>query len=268
MTRLDSAEKWKKVTITLAELTPASATPGASLDLPATIEMRVVRSDASSSASGAVLLDSVTVALPAVRHDGGKYEADSWMGVATESVAEWAKVSIELAISLIGLMMLWLGLMKIAEEAGLVRLLARAVKPVMVFLFPDIPADSPAMGAILMNIAANMLGLGNAATPLGIKAMKEMQKDNPSSTYASNSQCMLLAVNTSSVIILPAGIIAYRAAQGSVELMKFWPVMLATTAISTTVAVVVCKLLEKLPIFAVPADALDNVGIAAQENDA
>ena len=97
----------------------------------------------------------------------------------TQAAIDMAKVSVEIAIGLIGIMALWLGVMKIAEESGLISLIARAVKPIMVRLFPDVPADHPAMGSIVLNMSANMLGLGNAATPLGLKAMEELQELNP-----------------------------------------------------------------------------------------
>ncbi len=173
------------------------------------------------------------------------------MGVMTASAGDWAETAISLAINLIGIMMLWLGLMKIAEAAGLVQIIARAVKPVMVFLFPGIPADGPAMGAIVMNVAANMLGLGNAATPLGLKAMQELQELNENKEYASNAMCMLLSINTSGVTLIPATIIGFRVAQGSSD-MLFWPLMIISTTCSTIVAVTVCKILEKLPAFRIP----------------
>lgn len=198
-------------------------------------------------------IESAALSFPRVVKVGNSsLESKSWMGVITASTARWAEISIDLAIGLIGIMMLWLGLMRIAEAAGLVQLLAKLVKPLMVRLYPDLPPEGEAMGAIIMNIAANMLGLGNAATPLGLKAMEEIQKVNPNKEYASNAMCMLLAMNTSSVTLITPTIIAYRVSTGSTEIMKFWPVMIGATLISTTVAITVCKILEKLPMFAVP----------------
>jgi len=104
----------------------------------------------------------------------------------------------------------------------------------------------------LMNISANMLGLGNAATPIGLKAMEELQKLNQNREYASNAMCMLLAINTSSVELIPAAIIGYRAAAGSTDIMRFWPLMVLTTVTSTVVAVIVCKFCERLRVFKVP----------------
>lgn len=202
---------------------------------------------------GELRLEEVRLTFPRKSLAQGGYSAESWMGVITESSAKRAEGAISLAISLIGIMMLWLGLMRIAEKAGMVQMLARGLRPVLTRLFPELPPDGEAMGAIVMNIAANMLGLGNAATPLGIKAMEEMQKVNPNKEYASNSMCMLLAINTSSVTLIPPTIIAVRAATGSTNLMAFWPLMIGTTIFSTIMAVLACKLLEKLPMYRIPA---------------
>lgn len=167
----------------------------------------------------------------------------------TEAAIDSAETAVELAIGLIGIMALWLGIMKIAEEGGLVRLLAKAVKPVMVRLFPDVPAEHPAMGSMLMNIAANILGLGNAATPLGLKAMIELQKINPHKETASNAMCTFLALNTSSLTLIPATIIGLRAAADSQNPTEvIGPIIVPTTA-STIAAIIAVKLLEKLPVF-------------------
>ena len=120
----------------------------------------------------------------------------------TDALMSNADTAVELSMGLIGMMALWLGLMKIAEEAGLVKLIGNALKPAMKFLFPDVPKDHPAMGSMVMNIAANILGLGNAATPLGIKAMKELKDLNEEKDTASNAMCMFLAINTSSVTLV------------------------------------------------------------------
>jgi spore maturation protein A len=168
----------------------------------------------------------------------------------TQAAIDMAKVSVEIAIGLIGIMALWLGVMKIAEESGLISLIARAVKPVMIRLFPDVPADHPAMGSIVLNMSANMLGLGNAATPLGLKAMEELQELNPEKGTATNAMVMFLAINTSSVqFILPATVVALM---GGVSSQIFIPTILATTC-STVAAVVAVKFLEKRKRFAVDA---------------
>lgn len=167
----------------------------------------------------------------------------------TEAAIDSAETAVELAIGLIGIMALWLGIMKIAEEGGLVRLLAKAVKPVMVRLFPDVPAEHPAMGSMLMNIAANILGLGNAATPLGLKAMIELQKINPHKETASNAMCTFLALNTSSLTLIPATIIGLRAAADSQNPTEVIGPIIVATKVSTIAAIIAVKLLEKLPVF-------------------
>jgi len=119
------------------------------------------------------------------------------------------------ALSLVGVLALWMGLMRVAEEAGLVRWIARLATPVLRRLFPGVPAHHPAMGAIVMNVAANVLGLGNAATPFGIRAMQELEALNPHPGTASDAQAMLCALNTASVQLVPATVIALRVAAGS-----------------------------------------------------
>ena len=166
--------------------------------------------------------------------------------VSTAAI-EWAETAVELSLGLIGVMALWLGLMKIAEEAGIVRGMGLLVKPIMVRLFPEVPADHPAMGSIVANMAANFFGLGNAATPLGIKAMQELQDLNENKEEASNAMVMFLAINTSSVTLISSSTIAYRSAAGAANPADIiGPTIIATT-VSTTVAIIACKLLEKLP---------------------
>jgi len=162
-----------------------------------------------------------------------------------------AKASVELAIGLIGIMALWLGLMRIAEESGLVKIFARAVRPLMVRLFPEVPPDHPAMGAMVMNIAANMLGLGNAATPLGLKAMQELQKLNKVKDTATNAMAMFMALNTSSVTFIPATVIGIRAAANSSNPAEIIGPVIVATGVSTTVAIIMTKFLQKLPKYRV-----------------
>ncbi|MBN1604292.1 MAG: spore maturation protein [Chitinispirillaceae bacterium] len=165
------------------------------------------------------------------------------MDVITKASFDSAKNAVTLAFNLIGAMALWLGIMKVAEHAGLMKIIAKAIRPVMVWLFPDVPAEHPAMSAMIMNMAANMLGLGNAATPMGIKAMTELEKINPNKGTATNSMCLFLAVNTSSVTILPLGVIAVRAAAGATTPSAILIPAILATVISTTVAIIVSKLL-------------------------
>lgn len=137
------------------------------------------------------------------------------MKEVTSSALNYAATAVNIALGLIGIMALWLGVMKIAEEAGLIKIIARVVRPITRFLFPDVPSDHPAMGAMIMNISANMLGLGNAATPFGLKAMEELNKLNTQKDTASNAMCTFLAINTAGLTLIPAQAIAVRAAAGS-----------------------------------------------------
>ena len=164
----------------------------------------------------------------------------------TSGAFNMSKTSIEIAIGLIGLMMLWLGLMKLAEESGLINIIARLVKPLMIRLFPGVPADHPAMGAMIMNISANMLGLGNAATPLGLKAMMELQKLNDSDEVATDAMATFLALNASSVTIIPSTVIGIRVATGSADPARVIGTILFATTCSTIVALVLAKLLGKM----------------------
>ncbi|MGL5955136.1 MAG: nucleoside recognition domain-containing protein, partial [Brevinema sp.] len=133
----------------------------------------------------------------------------------TDASIEYSKLSVELAIGLIGTIALWCGLMRVAEEAGLVKVLGRALRPIMIRLFPDVPPDHPAMGSMVANIAANMFGLGNAATPLGLKAMKDLQTLTDDKETATNAMVMFLAINTSSVTLISSSILAMRVAADS-----------------------------------------------------
>ena len=161
------------------------------------------------------------------------------------SALDNAKVAVELALGLIGVMALWLGLMKIAEEAGLVRFIARILRPVLTRLFPEVPPDHPAMGSMLANIAANMLGLGNSATALGLRAMQDLQEINPDKDSASNTMATFLAINTSSVTIIPATVIAIRVSAGSTAPTEIIGPVLVATGVSTTVAIIVARLLQR-----------------------
>lgn len=166
-----------------------------------------------------------------------------------KAVTDSAKLGFEVAIGLTGIMSLWLGIMSIATASGLVTKLSNLLKPILRRLFPDIPVDHPAMGAMVMNIAANMLGLANAATPFGLQAMKELQSLNKNVTVATNSMCTFLAINTSSVQLIPATAIAFLAANGSTNPSSvIFSSLIATTA-STIVALIAVRQLSKLPMF-------------------
>ncbi len=163
----------------------------------------------------------------------------------TATIITTAGDAVSLAIGLIGVMALFLGLMKVAEEGGLLKLAARGIRPLLIRLFPEVPAEHPAMGAMVMNLSANLLGLGNAATPFGIKAMQELDTLNPESGVATDAMALFLAINTSSVTLLPTGVIALRAAAGSSNAAGILPTTLCATIFSTTVAILSAKLLAR-----------------------
>jgi spore maturation protein SpmA len=163
--------------------------------------------------------------------------AQSPMEALTQAVIESAAGSVELALGLIGVMTLFLGLVKVAEAGGLLSVLARLIRPLMVRLFPDVPSNHPAMGAMILNISANALGLGNAATPFGIRAMQELDKLNSRPGTATDAMVLFLAINTSNVTLLPSGIIALRAAGGSGDPAGILPTTLFATSCSTLVAI-------------------------------
>ncbi len=166
----------------------------------------------------------------------------------TNSALDYAGIAVNIALGLIGIMALWLGVMKVAEDAGLIKIIANSVKPLTKFLFPDVPPDHPAMGSIIMNMAANMLGLGNAATPFGLKAMEELQTLNKDKNTATNAMVTFLAVNTAGLTLIPVTAIAIRAAAGSSN-----PAIIIGTSIfgalcATTVGITATKIMEKFPI--------------------
>ena len=171
--------------------------------------------------------------------------------VAQEGI-KGAREAVEIALKLIGVMAMWLGLMRLAEKAGLVQVLARSIRPLMRRLFPDVPPDHPAMGSMMMNMAANILGIGNAATPLGLRAMRDLQQINPHHATASNAMCTFLAINTSSIQLIPANQIALLAAAGSLNPTAIIGTALVATTVSTAVGITSVKVLEKLPWFRLP----------------
>jgi len=166
----------------------------------------------------------------------------------TNAALKYASLAVNISLGLIGIMALWLGVMKIAEEAGLIAIIANVLKPITKRLFSDIPVDHPAMGAMIMNISANMLGLGNAATPFGLKAMEELDKLNPNKGTATNAMCTFLAINTGGLTLIPATAIAVRAAAGSTEPAIIIGTSIFASACATIVGVTAAKTLEKFPI--------------------
>ncbi|SFP04521.1 Spore maturation protein SpmA [Ruminobacter amylophilus] len=163
-----------------------------------------------------------------------------------------ADLSVKVIIGLLGMTCLWMGIASIMESAGLTAKLARVLEPLFRVIMPDIPKGHPAIGSITMNMSANMLGLDNAATPFGIRAMKDMQTLNGSSDTASNSQIMFLVINTSAITIFPVSIIMYRTQFGSASPTDVFLPLLLTSAVSTTVGFLVTALIQKINIFKVP----------------
>jgi spore maturation protein A len=163
----------------------------------------------------------------------------------TKGAIDSAKTAVEISIGLVGVMALWLGIMRIAEASGLVMLLGRMLRPVMRLLFPDVPAEHPAGGAIVLSVAANMLGLNNAATPLSIKAMEELQSLNPHKETATNSMVTFMALTTSGVQLIPANMIGVLAAAGSKNPTWIISTTLIATFIGTVAAVLSAKVLQR-----------------------
>lgn len=165
------------------------------------------------------------------------------------SVTDSTKAAFELALGMTGIMTFWLGLMKVAEASGLMQILARLLRPLMARLFPDVPSDHPAMGAIVLHFTANMLGLANAATPIGLRAMNELEKINKTPGTASNAMCVFMAMNTTCIQLIPATAISYLAAAGA----KYPTDIIVTSFIGTCIAMFVsimcAKIFEKLPFF-------------------
>lgn len=168
--------------------------------------------------------------------------------VVTQAAIGGAESAVALSFKLIGVMCLWLGIMRIAEKAGIIKIISIILGPVIRFLFPSIPANHPAMGSIVMTISANMMGLGNAATPLGIKAMQELQKLNRGSETASEAMCTLLALCTTGFTLIPATIIALRSAAGSVNPTEIVGTTILVSFTATVMAITVdwiCRSLSK-----------------------
>ncbi len=186
----------------------------------------------------AVLVLLVTISLVAAAVNGR-------VGALTAAITSSAQSAVTLSLGLVGVMALWLGLSKVAEEAGLVTLLGRAARPILRRLFPEVPADHPAMGAMVMNVAANVLGLDNAATPFGLEAMRRLDELNPRRGTASDAQALFCALNSASLQLLPATVLGLRAAAGARNPGDvIGPTLLATSCAALT-AVVSAKLLRR-----------------------
>ena len=194
----------------------------------------------------------------------------AWLGKTGEltlALFDESKSAVMLAIGLIGSMAFWLGMMKVLEEAGALNLLAKIVAPVMSKLFPEIPGNHPAIGAIVMNMSANMLGMGNAATPFGINAMQELDKLNGLKGRATNAMCLFLAINTSSVTLLPLGVITIRAAAGAKDPASILIPTLLATIVSTTVAIIMSKLLQRRTPDCAITETAEKIGENPEEKE-
>ena len=174
----------------------------------------------------------------------------------------------KIALPLVGIMALWLGLMRLAERSGLVQKIARALRPIMTRLFPDVPPEHPAMGSMVMNMAANMLGLGNAATPLGLRAMSDLEKLNPRPGTATNAMCTFLAINTGSIQLLPTTAIAILATQGAKDPTAIVGTALIASVCSTTVGITAAKWLQNWPVFRIKPDKADPAASASKPAEA
>lgn len=161
--------------------------------------------------------------------------------VVTSAIFEGAKTGVTVCFGLISILVFWLGIMRIAEDAGLLEKIAVLLRPLVRFLFPTVPPKHPAIGYIMSNMSANLLGLGNAATPMGIKAMEELQKLNPDKEKATPAMCTLLAINTSSITLIPTTLIAIRMNFGSANPAEIVGTTLLATAMATAVALIVDK---------------------------
>lgn len=166
-----------------------------------------------------------------------------------DSVFDMAKVGFELSLGLTGVLALWLGIMKIGEKGGVINSFARFLNPLFKRLFPGIPENHPAIGSIVMNISANMLGLDNAATPMGLKAMKEMQELNTTKDTASNAQILFLVLNTSGLTLIPISIMVYRAQLGAADPTDIFIPILLATFFSTIVGLITVALYQKIKLF-------------------
>ncbi|WP_433946398.1 nucleoside recognition domain-containing protein [Paenibacillus sp. SN-8-1] len=160
------------------------------------------------------------------------------INVVTEAAFDGATTGVTVCFGLISIMVFWLGIMRLAEDSGLVKGISRLLGPVVSFLFPDVPKNHPAMGFILSNMSANLLGLGNAATPMGIRAMQELQTLNPHKDKATPAMCTLLALNTASITLIPTTLIAIRISFGSANPAEIVGTTLMATIIATAAAII------------------------------
>ncbi len=165
--------------------------------------------------------------------------------IINEVVIQNTQDAVAFAISLTGIMAVWLGLMKVAERSGLIKQIGRMMGPLIRLLFPEIPKNHPAISSIVMNMVANMFGAGNSATALGLKAMEELQSLNVQKDRATNAMCMFLVINMSSIQLIPLTVLKIRADAGSLNPTEIIGTSLVASTVSTLVGIVACKLFEK-----------------------
>jgi len=182
-----------------------------------------------------------------------------------DAVISYSGTAVEIAIGLIGVMAFWLGIMKLAEDSGLIKIIARVMRPIMTRIFPDIPPDHPAIGAMIMNIAANVLGLNNAATPLGLKAMEELEKLNPTKGTATNAMITFLAINTAGLTLIPATAIAVRAALGAKDPTVILMTSFFGAGLATIAGILAAKILQRLKIYRIKTET-ENVFSGGNKN--
>ena len=220
------------------------------LEIPITNASPEFWKEMAKAAGGKEKLDAAVILLdPASRQMSFTMEKVSYVKIkaVTKAALDFADTAVTISLGLIGVMALWLGIMKVGEAAGLLEQLTKLMTPITRRLFPDVPSNHPAVAAMIMNIAANMFGLNNAATPMGLKAMEELNKLNPKAGTATNAMCTFLVVNTAGLTLIPATAIAIRAGLGSAD-----PGMIIGTSIfgagcATTAGLIAVKLLQRLP---------------------
>jgi spore maturation protein SpmA len=191
------------------------------------------------------------------------------MAALSKAMIDSATGAVDLAIGLVGVMTLFLGLVKVAEAGGMLTVIARLIRPLMVRLFPEVPPDHPAMGAMILNLSANALGLGNAATPFGIRAMQELDRLNPHKGTATNAMALFLAINTSSITLLPTGVIALRAAAGSSDPAGILSTTLFASIGGTIVGILAVTIFSRFSPLRVsnePTEVREHTAIPVSEN--
>lgn len=175
-------------------------------------------------------------------------QGEIWTQLISSTFAS-AKTAFTISLNLTGILCLWLGLLKVAEKSGITAVLAKALRPLFRKIMPEVPADSPAMGSMIMNIAANVLGLDNAATPMGLKAMEQLQTLNPHKDRASDAQILFMVINSSAVTLIPITILMYRSELGAANPSAVFMPILFATSLSTLAGFLAVAVVQRLNIF-------------------